>query len=787
MARSTKQESPLQSPTGANAQARSSLGLFAGTGGSPVKSPAGAAAKSPMQRNITVTGATTPTTHAPPPQDGEERVNIHGLKESDRRRRRAARRQSEDTMHAMRSLDRQYGRRRRLNSDFHENDGSGKYNAVEVLGDLTAHKSLGGGANNGRPSSKRGDSRMLFAPALCRPHAETVTAFAGRPPSSVAAKDDDVNDAPDAVHPVATSRRSAHQLMLLAGRMAKQQQQQQQLHGAGRLAVTASSIISATTGVRPRASMPLINGVPHRPPQRMRSQATRKHRDEELSDALTMKSVEIRGGRIVLDNPSSSEESDGEHSDSADSFVAEGRGGDNEVEVSRLFGNQHRHHRRHHMGSTNTAPTAMGGPETGSIGTIGASMAQRLSIGSSVCSTQSADVSGAWAWDEALRRQWYTRRCLGLRQSFDSVHRLVKAEHDSQAPFPLLNDLRRVLVETHGCALRANNGDPEPVDVLLCTDSIVVCAACQQQESEPIPLRAIEFSDDLVVRVMESSEGSDRAVCITGEEDNPKQQLVLEFPNSGGARVWVEQVVQTRTRLSTALQDLRLDEEDYVDHPPIPLLARGRNSIAGTTADNASLGTVGHVRMRNAAHGGVYWVPDGETSVCMVCQKTVFSMMVRRHHCRGCGLIICYRCSAVDSSRRRMCVRCGKLRKGRPMPATISSSVELRPTAASTIAVDADVSPSSSTAVGPRQSPSLMTLGRRAAEYLPAGDVVMQLAVQHESGSSPSSSAADTASTDPPLVHKKADRLARRPISSLFPLVAELETNASNNNNNNNN
>ncbi|KAJ2394018.1 hypothetical protein GGI23_004854, partial [Coemansia sp. RSA 2559] len=467
----------------------------------------------------------------------------------------------------------------------------------------------------------------------------------------------------------------------------------------------------------------------------------------------------IRGGRIVLDNPSSSEEEEeGESDGSTDSFTEEGGGG-NEIEASRLFGS-HRHHRRHRMSSANTAP-AGDMPAAGPIGT-----AQRPSIGaSSVCSMQSADA--AWAWDDVLRRQWYTRRCLGLRQSFDSVHRLAKAEHDSQAPFPLLNDLRRVLVETHGCSLRVDGGDAQPVAVLLCTDAIVVSAASQQPGSEP--LRAIEFSDDLVVRVAGGDdERSSRSVCITGDEDYPRQQLLLEFAHCDGARAWTEQVVQARMRLCAALQDLRLDEEDYVDHPPMPLLARGRSSIAGTTAENAALGTVGRVRMRNAAYGGVYWVPDAETSVCMVCRKTVFSMMVRRHHCRACGLVICYRCSAVDSSRRRMCVRCWKPQTGHPMPSatTLSSlSSELRPAASSISAAD---NSSSAVAVAPRQSPSLMTLGRRAAEYLPAGDVVMQRAALHESGSS-------LAPADPPPVRKRVDRLARRPISSLFPL--EPETN----------
>ncbi|KAJ2686692.1 hypothetical protein GGH99_003430, partial [Coemansia sp. RSA 1285] len=376
-----------------------------------------------------------------------------------------------------------------------------------------------------------------------------------------------------------------------------------------------------------------------------------------------------------------------------------------------------------------------------------------------------------WAWDEVLRRQWYTRRCLGLRQPFDSVHRLAKAEHDSAAPFPLLNDLRRVLVETRGCAVSVDGAAPEPADVLLCTDAIVVCATRQRQQDQNQPdqldqrgrLHAVEFGDVLCVQLADGAAG--RTVCITGGEDSLTQQqqqqrLVVEFPSSGSARAWMDQAMQARTRLDSALQDLRLDEEDYVDRPPLPLLARGRSSIAGTGAANVSLGPSTPLRMRNAAHGGVYWVPDGEAAACMVCRKTVFSMMVRRHHCRACGLVICYRCSAVaadasdsndtDSARRRLCVRCWRQRKMHPMPPAASSSSAL---ALALVPVDA-----------PRHSPSLMTLGRRAAEYLPAGDIVMQLAAQHEAAAPPI-----------PPVRKKPDRLARRPISSLFPLAAAAE------------
>ncbi|XP_077301131.1 zinc finger FYVE-type containing 26 spastizin [Arctopsyche grandis] len=39
------------------------------------------------------------------------------------------------------------------------------------------------------------------------------------------------------------------------------------------------------------------------------------------------------------------------------------------------------------------------------------------------------------------------------------------------------------------------------------------------------------------------------------------------------------------------------------------------------------------------------WVPNNQTSSCMVCKTTIFSIIVRRHHCRRCGRIVCYSCS----------------------------------------------------------------------------------------------------------------------------------------------
>ncbi|XP_053613986.1 zinc finger FYVE domain-containing protein 26 [Plodia interpunctella] len=39
------------------------------------------------------------------------------------------------------------------------------------------------------------------------------------------------------------------------------------------------------------------------------------------------------------------------------------------------------------------------------------------------------------------------------------------------------------------------------------------------------------------------------------------------------------------------------------------------------------------------------WVEDYSTDRCMVCRTSIFSMIIRRHHCRRCGRLVCHACS----------------------------------------------------------------------------------------------------------------------------------------------
>ena len=51
-----------------------------------------------------------------------------------------------------------------------------------------------------------------------------------------------------------------------------------------------------------------------------------------------------------------------------------------------------------------------------------------------------------------------------------------------------------------------------------------------------------------------------------------------------------------------------------------------------------------HVRYKLGDSAPV-WIPDQRVTMCQIC-NVEFTFMVRRHHCRGCGKVVCHQCSA---------------------------------------------------------------------------------------------------------------------------------------------
>ncbi|XP_057298325.1 pleckstrin homology domain-containing family F member 2-like [Hydractinia symbiolongicarpus] len=70
------------------------------------------------------------------------------------------------------------------------------------------------------------------------------------------------------------------------------------------------------------------------------------------------------------------------------------------------------------------------------------------------------------------------------------------------------------------------------------------------------------------------------------------------------------------------------------------------------------------------------WVPDHSASVCMLCLKTKFTPIIRKHHCRRCGSVVCGPCSSkrfliphISSKPVRVCDKCyDKMSSGQVKP-----------------------------------------------------------------------------------------------------------------------
>ncbi|XP_072390542.1 zinc finger FYVE domain-containing protein 26 homolog isoform X1 [Diabrotica undecimpunctata] len=79
------------------------------------------------------------------------------------------------------------------------------------------------------------------------------------------------------------------------------------------------------------------------------------------------------------------------------------------------------------------------------------------------------------------------------------------------------------------------------------------------------------------------------------------------------------------------------------------------------------------------------WIPNNEVLECMCCQKIVFSMFNRRHHCRRCGRVICYNCSlhrmlvpTYDDILVRVCLDCYKQTVGESETSELNDSLSLK-------------------------------------------------------------------------------------------------------------
>lgn len=65
----------------------------------------------------------------------------------------------------------------------------------------------------------------------------------------------------------------------------------------------------------------------------------------------------------------------------------------------------------------------------------------------------------------------------------------------------------------------------------------------------------------------------------------------------------------------------------------------------GTDVQNSLDSLCGAFKMPTEAPRREQWTPDEDATHCMCCRRSAFTMLMRRHHCRRCGRVVCYACS----------------------------------------------------------------------------------------------------------------------------------------------
>lgn len=88
---------------------------------------------------------------------------------------------------------------------------------------------------------------------------------------------------------------------------------------------------------------------------------------------------------------------------------------------------------------------------------------------------------------------------------------------------------------------------------------------------------------------------------------------------------------------TSAASNSLLDNDSFESSETVNTSYNGDNLSHEISAniDDLLSNSVGYVKP--------YWIPDNEAPACMGC-STKFNLIVRRHHCRGCGQVFCSSC-----------------------------------------------------------------------------------------------------------------------------------------------
>ncbi|XP_017008563.2 zinc finger FYVE domain-containing protein 26 homolog [Drosophila takahashii] len=90
---------------------------------------------------------------------------------------------------------------------------------------------------------------------------------------------------------------------------------------------------------------------------------------------------------------------------------------------------------------------------------------------------------------------------------------------------------------------------------------------------------------------------------------------------------------------------LRIYASKALDYHVANVRAASEPGSLGTDVQNSLDSLCGAFVMPKQAPNRQQWTRDEEATHCMCCRRAAFTMLMRRHHCRRCGRVVCYACS----------------------------------------------------------------------------------------------------------------------------------------------
>ncbi|XP_074593974.1 smad anchor for receptor activation [Brevipalpus obovatus] len=176
-------------------------------------------------------------------------------------------------------------------------------------------------------------------------------------------------------------------------------------------------------------------------------------------------------------------------------------------------------------------------------------------------------------------------------------------------------------------------------------------------------------SSDLLIDIDSPSLATDNGHPSTPQSQSQSYQHPVSIEPEWSENLGISQQDQHVTNLESNQEPLISFEDTLIDTLPVQRTTEGpysstvvgdnRIETGGSLIDSRiipSVSVIGHYRP--------FWIPDSDAPMCMMCDAK-FTVIKRRHHCRGCGKVLCGQCCSarvpipyLDYEKARVCSMC---------------------------------------------------------------------------------------------------------------------------------